>query len=187
MSFARHWFTAKMTLEETVKRILLLFGMVLFLMVLSAAGCGDETKTTSGDSASVATVEESDTDGAATTGDIPTDFDFLSAGEEYVTAAAGGDCEAVADLHGWTEEKDAANREVNIANCEKLNADLDELGEPTATTSREEAQPDGDVPVWVTREYADGSQWEILMTFRDKPDKGWVVSTFAYGMKQQAG
>ena len=169
-----------------MRMILLATTLMLLAMTLALAGCGDEESTTVEDDSSITTVESSKTDEVETTSDVPTDFDFQAAGRKYVDGAASGDCEVAAELYGYTSASPSNSKDVVISNCEKITAELAALGEPTATMARQEGQPDGDVTVWVTREHADGSQWEMMLVFRDKADKGWVVNNSSYGMKEQA-
>lgn len=165
-----------MTREEVVRRGLLLPALAVMLLT---AGCSDDGGTTI-DDVGVATTDNANDDGSAAA--IPAGIDFQAMGEEFVEAAATGDCETAADLGGWS--KDGQNRETSISNCELVTAELAELGEPTATSTREEAQDDGDVTVWVTRDYAAGSQWEMMMVIKKSTaanrDEGWVVSTYSY-------
>lgn len=172
-------------------RNLLVAGMILLLAgLLTAGGCGGEEKAaTEGEAkkdagATAATSTSQDDGGTA----IPADVDFQAMGEDFVAAAAAGDCGAAADLQGWSQT--GKNRDTAIANCEIVTGELAARGEPAATSTREEAM-NGEVSVWVTRAYADGSEWEMQMTIRESTasnrDEGWVISTFSYGMSRQGG
>lgn len=159
--------------------------MIVILAMMLVSGCGDEEGTSTDDASAVTQDTGNRTatgNGEADAAEIPDDIDFMALGEDFVAAAADGDCETFADLQGWSEAN--RNREVSISNCELVTGELDELGEPTATSSREEGLSDDEVQVWVTRTYADNSEWEMQMIIRKSTatnrDEGWVVSTFSY-------
>ena len=146
--------------------------------MLVAAGCGDDSTTADPMPATTGT-SAADTDSTTSTPEV---VDFQAMGKSFVDAAAAGDCETAADLSGWSA--DSQNRVTSIANCDLVTAELTELGDPSATNTREETQDDGDVTVWVTRDYSDGSRWEMMMVIKDSTagnrDEGWVVSTYSY-------
>lgn len=160
---------------------------LIVMTAISPAGCGDGEETTTGETgtataAATTTASEEKADTSATAAELPDDIDFGALGEEFVAAAAAGDCETFADLQGWSE--DSQNRDTSIANCELVAAELAGLGEPSGTSAREEALAGDEVQVWVTRDYADGSQWEMQMVVRNSTaanrDEGWVISTYSY-------
>lgn len=157
-------------------------------VLLPVTGCGDDEGTTidedgsAVDGANTTVTGTTNVDEAETAPEIPDDIDFEAMGEEFVAAAAAGDCEKFADLQGWSEEDQ--NRETSIANCALVTDELADLGEPTATSTREEALAEDEVQVHVTRDFADGSRWEMQMIIRKSTavnrDEGWVVSTYSY-------
>ena len=147
--------------------------------MLVAAGCSDDDRTTDDPVTTTTASSAADSESAASTPEV---VDFQVMGESFVDAAAAGDCATAADLSGWSAE--SQNRETSIANCDLVTAELAERGEPSATGTREETQDDGDVTVWVTHDYPDGSQWEMMMVIKQSTasnrDEGWVVSTYSY-------
>ena len=154
------------------------------IMVLSMGCSGDEPAVPSGDTVAGSS-EELDAGNQGSTADNPAipEIDFQETGEEFVAAIASGDCEAAVDLKKLTGE---ANRSVAISNCQLVTQELGDLGEPVWVGTREERQDDGDVVVWVTRDYPGGDQWEMSMTFTDRSGEGWAVGTFAYGFTRRA-
>ena len=154
--------------------------LIVVTVMSLAAGCGGDD---SGSAETGPTAAAPEADQAADTSATPTvAVDFQATAREFVSASVSGDCGTFADIKGWTEAGN--NRDISMANCRKVTDELTALGDPDAMSTREEVG-DGSVSVWVTLDYSDGTQWEMLTTFRERLATGWILSTFSYGFTRR--